>query len=119
MMFKLKTQNLSDREVQDIEKLYFNEETLEKEVQKIIEQTFTTSIEVNKIVIPFSKKENKPLKYARVFFYVSNLKEAFNIVPDTYLLPEEFADLYCHFKTLKKKQYESNVDRKASSCLMR
>lgn len=35
---------------------------------------------MNKIVIPYTKKDKKPLKYARVFFYVSNLKEAFNIV---------------------------------------
>ena len=31
-------------------------------------------------MVPVSKKEKKPLKYARVFFYVSNLKEAFNTV---------------------------------------
>ena len=36
MMFKLKVENLSEGEVEDIEKRYFNEETLEKEVQKII-----------------------------------------------------------------------------------
>lgn len=35
-MFKLKVENLSEGEVEDIEKRYFNEETLEKEVQKII-----------------------------------------------------------------------------------
>ena len=35
---------------------------------------------MNKIVIPLTKNEKKPLKYARVFFYVSSLKDAFNIV---------------------------------------
>jgi hypothetical protein len=37
---------------------------------------------VNKITIPHSKKEkeeSKPLRYARVFFYVSDIKEASNI----------------------------------------
>lgn len=80
MMFKLKTHNLSDEDIIDIEKRYFNEETLEKEVQRVIESTFENTIEVNKIVIPLAKKDKKPLKYARVFFYVSNLKEAFNKV---------------------------------------
>lgn len=53
---------------------------MEKEVQRIIEGIFENTIEVNKIVIPTAKKDRKPLKYARVFFYVSNLKEAFNRV---------------------------------------
>ena len=33
-------------------------------------------MEINKIVIPVSKRDKKALKYARVFFYISNLKEA-------------------------------------------
>jgi hypothetical protein len=49
-------------------------------VERIIKSTFEKSIEVNKIVVPTSKKDKKSLRYARVFFYVSNLKEAFAIV---------------------------------------
>jgi len=52
---------------------------LEKEVQKIIKEVYQGHVELNKIVIPTSKKEKRQLKYARVFFYISNLKEAFNI----------------------------------------
>ena len=37
---------------------------------------FGQNVELNKIVIPTSKKSKIPLKYARVFFYISNLKEA-------------------------------------------
>ena len=29
-------------------------------------------------------------------------KAAFNIIPDTYILPEEFADFYAHFHELRK-----------------
>jgi len=29
-------------------------------------------------------------------------KPAFNIIPDTYILPEEFADFYAHFQEQKK-----------------
>jgi hypothetical protein len=36
-------------------------------------------VEVNKIAIPQSKKDKKPLRYARVFFYVSNIKEGSEI----------------------------------------
>lgn len=49
---------------------------MEKEVENIIQPIFGSSVEINKIVIPVSKKENRTLKYARVFFYISNLKEA-------------------------------------------
>ncbi len=49
-------------------------------MERIIKSTFEKSIEVNKIVVPTSKKDKKSLRYARVFFYVSNLKEAFAIV---------------------------------------
>lgn len=40
---------------------------------------FGTSVEVNKINIPHSKKDKKNLRYARVFFYVSDLKEGSRI----------------------------------------
>jgi hypothetical protein len=30
-------------------------------------------------------------------------KEAFNIIPDTYNLPDEFADFYSHFHKLKQQ----------------
>lgn len=36
-------------------------------------------MEVNKIAIPHSKKDKKPLRYARVFFYVSNIKDGSEI----------------------------------------
>ena len=56
---------------------YFNEQSLEKEVERIIKPFVKNNIEVNKIVIPLSKKDKKtPLNYARVFFYVSNLRDA-------------------------------------------
>ena len=48
-------------------------------MQKIIEKEFNNSIELNKINIP-KDKDGKRLKYARVCFYVSNLKDATNIV---------------------------------------
>lgn len=45
---------------------------------------FDSSIEINKIVIPLSKKDKKtPLNYARVFFYVSNVREAKRLVTNT------------------------------------
>jgi len=31
-------------------------------------------------------------------------KETFNIIPDTYNLPDEFADFYSHFHSLNQKQ---------------
>jgi len=31
-------------------------------------------------------------------------KEAFNIIPDTYILPDEFADFYSHFHNLRSKE---------------
>lgn len=79
MMFKLKFEGLKPEEIEAIEKNYFNDENLEKEVEKIIKPIFNDSIEINKIIIPCSKKEEKQLKYARVFFYISNLKEAYSV----------------------------------------
>lgn len=35
-------------------------------------------------------------------------KEAFNIIPDSYILPDEFADFYSHFHSLKSKE-QSNM----------
>jgi hypothetical protein len=35
-------------------------------------------------------------------------KEAFNIIPDTYILPDEFADFYSHFHSLRSKE-EKNM----------
>lgn len=81
MMFKLKTDNMSETEVDEVQKRYFNEQNLEKEVERIIEPHFKDNIEINKIVIPLSKKDKKSsLNYSRVFFYVKNLKEAGRIV---------------------------------------
>ena len=31
-------------------------------------------------------------------------KETFNIIPDTYILPDEFADFYSHFHSLRSKE---------------
>ena len=44
-------------------------------MERIIKPLFGSSVEVNKIAIPHSKKDKKSLRYARVFFYVSNIKE--------------------------------------------
>jgi len=35
-------------------------------------------------------------------------KDEFNIIPDTYILPDEFADFYSHFHTLKSKEMNNN-----------
>lgn len=35
--------------------------------------------------------------------------EDFNIIPDTYILPDEFADFYSHFHKLKNKEGECNM----------
>lgn len=35
-------------------------------------------------------------------------KEAFSIVPDSYILPDEFADFYSHFHSLRCKE-QSNM----------
>lgn len=35
-------------------------------------------------------------------------KEAFDIIPDTYNLPDEFADFYSHFHQLRQKQDQMN-----------
>lgn len=79
MMIKLKTHGLSEKEIQENEARYFNDENLEKEVERIIKPLLGGSVEVNKIAIPQSKKDKKPLRYARVFFYVSNIKEGSEI----------------------------------------
>lgn len=34
-------------------------------------------------------------------------KQAFDIIPETYVLPDEFADFYCHFHSLKAKDKKS------------
>lgn len=75
-MFKLKTHGLSEKEIIDSEAKYFNDENLEKEVERIIQPLFGNTVEVNKITIPRSKSEKKLLRYARVFFYVSDVREA-------------------------------------------
>ena len=31
-------------------------------------------------------------------------KEVFNILPDSYILPDEFADFYSHFHSLRSKE---------------
>jgi len=74
MMFKLKTHGLSEKEIKDNETKYFNDENLEKEVERIIQPLFGNTVEVNKITIPRSKSEKKLLRYARVFFYVSDVR---------------------------------------------
>lgn len=80
MIFKMKTRGLDDKQIAEIEKSYFNDENLEKEVESIIQPIFGNSVEINRIIIPVSKTGNKPLTYARIFFYISNLKEAVAIV---------------------------------------
>ena len=35
-------------------------------------------------------------------------KDEFNIIPDSYILPDEFADFYSHFHSLKNKE-QSNL----------
>lgn len=35
-------------------------------------------------------------------------KDEFNIIPDTYILPDEFADFYSHFHKLKAKEVQNN-----------
>ena len=35
-------------------------------------------------------------------------KETFNILPDSYILPDEFADFYSHFHSLRSKE-QSNM----------
>ena len=36
-------------------------------------------------------------------------KDEFNIIPDTYILPDEFADFYSHFHKLKAKEVQNNL----------
>jgi RNA recognition motif-containing protein len=79
MIFKMKCTGKTEEEVKEIAKNYFNDENLEKEVDRIIFSVFGRSVEINKIVVPTSKKGSQPLSYARVFFYISNLKEAVQI----------------------------------------
>ena len=38
-------------------------------------------------------------------------KECFNIIPDTYNLPDEFADFYSHFHKLKNQGSDSTVNQ--------
>ena len=82
-MFKLKTHGLSEQQIQEKETKYFNDENLEKEVERIIKPLFNNTVEVNKITIPRSKSDKKPLRYARVFFYVGDVKEARTIAERT------------------------------------
>ena len=56
---------------------------MEKEVERIIKPLFNNTVEVNKISIPRTKSDKKALRYARVFFYVSNVKEAKTIADMT------------------------------------
>lgn len=56
---------------------YFNEKNLESVVTNIIKPLFDKHVEVNKIIIPHSKRDkNVLLNYARGFFYISNITEA-------------------------------------------
>jgi hypothetical protein len=100
MMFKLKTQGLTEKQIEDIETRYFNDEHLEQEVERIIKPIFGTSVEVNKITIPRSKADKKPLRYARVFFYVSDVKEAKNVAEKT-IKTNDFL-----YDTTNKNEYE-------------
>ena len=77
MIFKLKVKKGATQGIKDAHQRYFNEQNLEREVERIIKDIFLDSVEVNKIIIPMSKKDkNTPLNYARVFLHISNLKEA-------------------------------------------
>jgi RNA recognition motif-containing protein len=84
MIFKIKVLGLNDKQIQEIQSTYFNEDNLEKEVDKIISPIFGKTVEINKIIVPAIKataeKKGQTLSYARVFFYISNLKEAVAIV---------------------------------------
>jgi len=44
--------------------------------------------------------------------------DAFEIAPDTYILPDEFADFYSHFHSLKNKDDEPNlwIVKPSASC---
>jgi len=44
MMFKLKCKDLSEKAIEDIEKTYFNDESLEREVERIISPYFGKSV---------------------------------------------------------------------------
>ena len=44
MIFKLKVRGMSDKEIDDAEKEYFNDENLEKEVENIIRPVFGNSV---------------------------------------------------------------------------
>ena len=75
---------------------------MEKEVERIIKPLFNSNIEVNKITIPKSRSnKDKPLKYARVFFYVGDVKEAKNIAERTIKSAEE-----SYYDTTGKNEYE-------------
>lgn len=83
MMFKLRTQDKPEAEIKLIKEKFFNEKRLEEEVSKIIQEKYQFSVEVNKILIPHQKINSKavePLSYARGFFYISDIEEAFKRV---------------------------------------
>ncbi len=44
MMFKLKCRDLDDKAIEDIEKTYFNDESLEREVERIISPFFGKTV---------------------------------------------------------------------------
>ena len=39
-------------------------------------------------------------------------KEVFNILPDSYILPDEFADFYSHFHSLRSKEQVNMVGKR-------
>jgi hypothetical protein len=44
-------------------------------------------------------------------------KEEFNIIPDSYILPDEFADFYSHFHSLRNKdQTNTWIIKPQNSC---
>lgn len=71
---------LSADDIKQNEALFFNEKVLERETQKIIQREFNNAIEINKIVIPQYKEKKERLRYARVFFYVRDLRDAVRMV---------------------------------------
>ena len=81
MMFKLRTAGLEEKQIKENENQYFTNEQLEKETERIIKPIFQNTIDVNKITIPYSRKDKAktPLRYARAFFYIGDITEAKNI----------------------------------------
>lgn len=82
---------------------------LEKETQKIIEAEFEDTIEINKIVIPIDRN-NKSLRYARVFFYVSNLQGASRKVKSKLAENERSVNEYELVLSYIEKLLNDNVD---------